>query len=33
METPPPGNLREIMRVYSRYSEEIRNTWDTIHGG
>ena len=40
METPPPGNIRDIMQAYARYAEDIRNTWDcdnptraTIHGG
>ena len=33
METPPPGTFRDIMRTYARYAEEIRQTWDSIHGG
>ena len=33
METPPPGTFRDIMRTYARYAEEIRKTWDSIHGG
>ena len=33
METPPPGNIRDIMQAYARYAEDIRKTWDTIHGG
>ena len=33
MEGPPPGTFREIMRTYAKYAEEIRKTWDSIHGG
>lgn len=33
MDTPPPGNFRNIMRAYARYTEEIRRVWDAIHGG
>ena len=33
METPPPGTLRDIMRAYARYAEEISRARDAIHGG
>ena len=33
MDNPPPGNLRDIMKAYASYAEEIRRTWDTFHGG
>ena len=26
METPPPGNIRDIMQAYARYAEDIRKT-------
>ena len=29
---PPPGDFRDIMRVYGRHAAEIRETWDAIHG-
>ena len=32
MDAPPPGNFRGILNAYARYAEEIRRTWDTIHG-
>ena len=32
METPSPGNTRDVMQAYARYAEDIRKTWDTIHG-
>ena len=32
MEAPPPGNIRDIMQAYARYAEDIRKTWETIHG-
>ena len=32
MDVPPPGNLRDIMKIYARYAEEIRSAWSTIHG-
>lgn len=32
MDAPPPGNFRDIMQAYARYAEEIRSTWDAIHG-
>ena len=33
MDHPPPGNFRDILRVYARHAEEIGATWDSIHGG
>ncbi len=33
MEDPPAGTYRDIMRAYARHAEEIRKTWDSIHGG
>ena len=33
MDAPPPGTHRDIMKCYERYAEDIRRTWDTIHGG
>ena len=33
MESPSPGNFRDIMRANARYAEDIRNVWDAIHGG
>ena len=33
MEDPPPGTYRDIMRTYAKHAEEIRKTWDSIHGG
>ena len=33
MEAPPPGNIRDTMQAYARYAEDIRKTWDAIHGG
>ena len=33
MDTPPPGTFRNITRTYTRYAEDIRRTWDAIHGG
>ena len=32
MDVPPPCNLRDIMKIYARYAEEIRSAWSTIHG-
>ena len=32
MDMPPPGNLRNIMKAYTRHVEDIRRAWDTIHG-
>ena len=32
MDQPPPGNFRDIMQAYARHAEEIRATWDSIHG-
>ena len=32
MDAPPPGNFRDIMRAYEIHAEEIRRTWDIIHG-
>ena len=32
MDEPPPGSFRDILTVYSKYSEDIRRTWDNIHG-
>ena len=32
MDTPPPGNYRDILDAYAKYAEEIRATWDRIHG-
>ena len=32
MDQPPPGNLRDILRMYARHAEDIRRTWDAIHG-
>ena len=31
IDSPPPGNFRDIMQVYARYAGEIRVTWDAIH--
>ena len=33
MDDPPPGNFRAILKVCRTYAEDIRNTWDAIHGG
>ena len=33
MDTPPSGRSRDIMKTYARYAEDIRRTWDSIHGG
>ncbi len=33
MDDPPPGTLRDIMKVYASYAEEISKVWDDIHGG
>ena len=38
MDSPPPGDLRDILRAYSKYAGDagdagdIRDTWDNIHG-
>ena len=32
MDSPPPGDFRDILRAYSKYAGDIRNTWDSIHG-
>ena len=32
MDSPPPGDFRDILRAYSKYAGDIRNTWDNIHG-
>lgn len=31
MENPPPGNYREILKIYRRYADVIRCEWDRIH--
>ena len=33
MDKPAPGTFRDILTTYARYAEDIRKTWDTIHGG
>ncbi len=33
MEDPPAGTHRDILRAYARHAEDIRKTWDSIHGG
>ena len=33
MDAPPPGDFRDILRVYANHVVEIRRVWDTIHGG
>ena len=33
MDDPPPGEFRAILKVYRTYAEDIRNTWEAIHGG
>ena len=33
MDNPPPGTVRDIMKTYARYAEEIWRTWDAIYGG
>ena len=32
MDSPPPGDFRDILVAYSKYAEDIRRTWDGIHG-
>lgn len=32
MDSPSPGDLRNISKAYARYAEEIRKVWDAIHG-
>ena len=32
MDGPPPGDFRDILRAYSKYAGDIRNTLDSIHG-
>ena len=32
MDEPPPGNLRDTLTAHPRYAEDIRRTWDNIHG-
>lgn len=31
MDEPPPGRWREIMDVYTKHAELIRQGWDRIH--
>lgn len=31
MDTPPPGEYRNILQAYTRHAEEMRRTWDEIH--
>ena len=32
MDEPPPGNYRNILGAYTRHADEIKKTWDEIHG-
>ena len=32
MDSPPPGDFRDILAAYLKYAEDIRRTWDGIHG-
>ena len=32
MDNPPPGDFRNIQIAYAKYAEDIRVTWDRIHG-
>ena len=31
MDSPPPGDFRDILTAYAKYADEIRDTWDSIH--
>lgn len=33
MEDPLAGTYRDILRAYASHAEDIRKTWDSIHGG
>ena len=33
MDAPPRGTFRDIMSTYAGNAEDIRRTWDSIHGG
>lgn len=32
MDNPPPGDDRAILRAYQSHADDIRKTWDEIHG-
>ena len=32
MDSPLPGDFRDLLRAYSKYAGDIRDTWDSIHG-
>ncbi len=32
MDDPPPGDDRTILRAYRNHVDDIRKTWDEIHG-
>ena len=31
MDSPPPGDFRDILTAYAKYAADIRATWDHIH--